>query len=92
MNFVNSNATKTTCWQKYKELELISDTVPAPQASIKFAFGLKQAWRLLLVALTQELVYEQQVEYLQRCWTENEIEQNQEADPNTLQKLWILMN
>lgn len=90
MKFLHRNTNEASCWQIYKTLELIPDVVENPQANrLKFAFGLGQAWRLLLVALTQELVYnDQQIEYLERCWAVNELE----ASANTLQKLWTLMN
>lgn len=90
MKFSHHNTTESPYWHTYKALELISDAVEDPQANcLKFSFGLKQIWRLLLVALTQELVYDdQRIEYLERCWAVNELE----AYANTLQKLWALMN
>ena len=72
---------------------MIPNSVPNPHANkLSFRFGLDLAWRLLVVALTQELVCEQQVEYLERCWTENRFEPHDNKGSNTLQKLWTLMN
>lgn len=92
MKFLHRHASETSCWQSYKALELIPDAVLPKTNTLKFAFGLNQVWRLLLVALTQELVYEQQIEYLERCWTVNCFELDADTGSNTLQKLWTLMN
>ena len=92
MKFLHGNTPQTSCWQTYKALELIPDAVGDPPAKkLSFGFGLDQIWRHLLVALTQELVYEQQIEYLERCWAVNLLQPN-DTESNTLQKLWTLMN
>jgi len=86
------HTTAASSWQTYKALELIPATVP-PQANKLSFTGLHQIWRLLLTALTQELVYhDQKIEYLERCWAENLSQQNDSPNLTTLQKLWTLMN
>lgn len=92
MQFLHGNTPKTSCWQAYKALELIPDAVPPQANRLNFAFGLNQIWRLLLVALTQELVDEQQIEYLERCWAVNHVEPEGSTGANTLKKLLTLMN
>ena len=86
------NPTNNAQWQTYKHLELIPDSVPNPDASVSaFTFGLNLAWRSLLSLLMDELVDEQQVEYIERCWALNE--SGQRANPSSpLQRLWVLMN
>lgn len=80
-------------WQTYKQLELIPDSVPNPYASgSAFTFGLSLAWRSLLSLLMDELVDEQQVEYIERCWTLNEFGQGDKSPSSPLQRLWVLMN
>lgn len=85
-------------WQTYKQLELIPDSVPNPDAKVatfKFGlvkFGLGRAWRSLLSLLIDELVdQEQQVEYIERCWALNEFGEK-DNPTSSLQRLWVLMN
>lgn len=93
MKFLHHNITEKTQWENYKELELIPHSTPEPQGDKQaFAFGLDWAWKVLIVALTRELVYEQQIEYLQRCWDLNDFEPNTDKKSHTWQQLWILMN
>ena len=93
MKFLHRNITEKTQWEKYKELELIPSSISEPQTDKQaFAFGLERVWKVLIVALTRELVYEQQVEYLQRCWNLNDFEPNIDKKSHTWQQLWILMN
>jgi hypothetical protein len=54
-------------WQLYKKLEDLPEITPEPIAEPKLTLPLRQAWKLLLNLLTQELVYEQQIEFLERC-------------------------
>lgn len=77
-------------WLTYRQLELISDGVPDPEQPA-FAFGLNFLWRGLLNLLSEELVDEQRVEYLDRCWQLNETEARQQSPTTTLQRLWTLM-
>lgn len=93
MKSLHRNINEKSQWDNYKELELIPNSIPEPQTNKQtFAFGLDRVWRVFIVALTQELIYEQQVEYLQRCWDLNDFEAETDTKSNTLHKLWILMN
>ncbi|NDJ17340.1 hypothetical protein [Myxacorys almedinensis] len=89
MQFLNPNS--DVQWQSYKALELIPDVIQnSPTTGSRFTFGLGWAWALLLTLLADELVEEQTVEYLDRCWSHDESE---EPSPSkTLQRLWALMN
>lgn len=80
-----------THWNVYRQLELIPDTVPDPQADAGFNFGLDRIWGKLLSLLADELVEEQQVEYLERCFALNESGQGEKSASSTLQRLWVLM-
>lgn len=79
-------------WQRYKALELIPESAPAPQTP---RFDLTQpialAWRSLLDALAREQFYEQRTEYLERCWMLN-YEEPYAGEARSLQKLWKLMD
>jgi hypothetical protein len=92
------NATKgerfmKTQWERYKELELIPDSAPAPKASkFKIVLPLVVGWRSLLNALAREQVYEQRTEYLERCWALNYSEPYTAEPAKSLQKLWMLMD
>ncbi len=79
-------------WQAYKQLELLPVSVPNPSAkTLKFRLGLDLAWRSLVSLLVDELVdQEQQVEYLERCWT-LEFGRKDPSPATTLQRLWTLM-
>lgn len=85
--------TSNSQWQNYQQLELIPNRVPNPHHKTStFTFGLDFAWRVLISLLVDELVdREQQIEYLERCWANQEFEQ-QENSANSLRKLWLLMN
>ncbi|GFE69758.1 hypothetical protein [Chroococcus sp. FPU101] len=54
-------------WQLYKKLEGLPEATPEPVAEPELTLPLRQAWKLLIDLLTQELVYEQQIEFLERC-------------------------
>lgn len=77
-------------WLTYRQLELISDSVSNPEQPT-FAFGLNFLWRGLLNLLSEELVDEQRVEYLDRCWQLDETEVGRQSPTTTLQRLWTLM-
>ena len=79
-------------WQAYKQLELVPDWVLNPSASASnFQFGLDRLWRSLISLLADELVdREQQVEYLERCWTSEM--GHEDSSASTLHQLWTLMN
>lgn len=67
MHSLNHNPENSYQWQSYKQLELLSDWTPAP-APPKIGLGMPFLWRSLLSLLIDELVSEQRVEYLERCW------------------------
>lgn len=77
-------------WHTYRQLELIPNSVPQPNTG-SFAFGLDFLWRGLLNLLAEELVDEQRVEYLDRCWTLDETTVGQQTPTVMLQRLWSLM-
>ena len=89
MKFQHHNSAKKSHWQTYKALELIPDSTPNPQANKRsFAFGLDHLWRLVLVALTEEMLDEQQVEHLERCWALNADELLTTVNANGWCRLW----
>lgn len=81
-----------TQWQTYKELELLPDSVSQQETNKSIMLPLRAAWRLLIHALANELVFEQQIEYLERCWTLGESEPYTAVKSKTWHKLWTLMN
>lgn len=77
-------------WQLYKQLELIPDSVSqSPTKQTVVVFPLKIVWRVLINALANELVYEQQVEYLERCLAQSQTELH--PTNNTWHSLWNLI-
>jgi hypothetical protein len=69
MNSLHRSFNNDSRWQFYKRLELLSDSTPNPDQTIfKINLGLAFVWRSLLSLLVDELVNEQRVEYLERCW------------------------
>jgi hypothetical protein len=91
MNFLSHQSDSESQWQAYQRLELIPDSVSQPTlAATTPTWGLGWLWRGLLHLLMDELVVEQQVEYLERCWYHNASEQKHDSR-NTLQRLWVLM-
>lgn len=66
-------------WQLYKKLEGLPEITPEPIAEPELTLPLRQAWKLLLNLLTQELVYEQQIEFLERC-LEQDLIKNQRSN------------
>jgi hypothetical protein len=90
MNFLSDKPGNEFRWQAYQELELLPDSVSQPNSTaIKPIWGLTQVWRGFLNLLMDELVTEQQIDYLERCWSLNESEQH--SSRNTLKRLWVLM-
>jgi hypothetical protein len=92
MKYFSNNLTNDFQWQNYKQLELIPNSVQNPyNFSPSYLFGFAVAWRKLISLLVDELVTEQQVEYLERCWKLDKF--GQQEDPSqSLQRLWTLMN
>ena len=80
-------------WQRYKELELVSDTISAPKRHRFKLFSLAVAWRSLVNTLMWEHFYEQRTDYLERCWQLNEQENLEKSEISlALQQLWMLIN
>lgn len=87
------NTTEGVNWQTYKELELIPNSAPSPQArSVDLTLPLVAAWRSLLNVLAREQVYGHCTEYLERCWSMNYAEPYTPGTSKPLQKLWMLMD
>jgi hypothetical protein len=89
MNFLSRNSVNSSQWNAYKQLEQIPDTVSNPNRT-KLTPGLNLFWRPLLSLLIDELVEEQRVEYLDRCWSLNESGQKQSRS-NSLRRFWELI-
>lgn len=91
MNSLSQDSILDCQWQRYRQLELIPETVPNPHID-NYSFGLGWIWRSFLHSLIDELIEEQQVEYLTRCWSLDEFGEGETSSPNTLQRLWKLMS
>jgi hypothetical protein len=93
MKFLRHNITNGDRWQDYKQLELIPDkTLKSNVDRPRFLFGLDLAWQTLLSLLVDELVEEQQVEYLERCWNLDEFGQSKQNNSSFLKRFWMLIN
>jgi hypothetical protein len=93
MKYLNHNSTKGSQWDVYKQLELIPESVSQPvERPNHFVSGLNSLWRPLLGVLIDELVEEQRVEYLDRCWSLNEFGKGEKSPSNSLQRFWVLIN
>lgn len=90
MQSQNFDCSNSSSWETYRRLELIPDSVT--KSPPRFAFGVDWFWKGLLYLLVNELVDEQQVEYLDRCWALNEADGVNRPAATTLQRLWVLMN
>ncbi|NES95602.1 MAG: hypothetical protein F6K32_10290 [Desertifilum sp. SIO1I2] len=92
MESLSHNSTQGYHWQLYKRLELISNRVPDPYTSrLQLKWGVDRAWRSLLNLLVDELIEEQQVEYLERCLALDESKETQASLTKTLKRIWRLM-
>ena len=83
MKYVNDrqNEIDRDRWEAYQQLELVPDPIDNPDRHRGgFKFGIdspverlcQRVWRTLLGLLVDELVTEQQIDYLDRCWEANE--------------------
>ncbi len=80
-------------WDAYKQLELVPDNIDRPHRErIPFKFGIERAWRVLVSLLMDELVTEQKVEYLDRCWEANAIEVSKRSPSQTLKRFLMLIS
>ncbi|MGB3536422.1 MAG: hypothetical protein WBA13_23245 [Microcoleaceae cyanobacterium] len=77
-----------SAWETYKRLEGLPTDLPQPP-SPHVTLGTQYLWRKLLDLLADELVYDQQVEFLERCWLQD---YSFCQKPVSLQQLWTLMN
>jgi hypothetical protein len=76
-------------WEAYKQLELVSDPIDnSDRHRGGFKFGIDLVWRTLLGLLVDELVTEQQIDYLDRCWGANE---DDRSPSKTLQRFLTLI-
>jgi hypothetical protein len=75
-------------WQLYKELELIPDSIAERSTKGLVLIPLQLAWKVFIDALANELVYEQQIEYLERCLAH---QSDRDLTKKTWRKLWSLM-
>lgn len=92
MQFLSHSSIHDSQWQAYKRLEAIPDFVRDPRIpEFRSIFGLGRLWRGLLHLLVDELVDEQQVEYLERCWALDVSGQSKKSPDHSLHRLWILM-
>jgi hypothetical protein len=85
-------------WEAYKQLELVTDEIDRPdrhRGSSKFGIDspverlCQRAWRTLLGLLIDELVTEQQIDYLDRCWDADEKDR---SPSKTLQRFLTLIS
>lgn len=92
MKISSDRSTKDFQWAAYQQLELIPESVSNPADGPRpLTSGLNLFWRPLLALLIDELVEEQRVEYLNRCWSLNEFGEG-DSSSSSLQRLWTLMN
>jgi hypothetical protein len=60
-------------------------------SSLRFKFGVDSAWSLLTSLLVDELVDEQRIEYLERCWAQDNPSRDSKSRSNQFKQLWSLM-
>lgn len=90
---LNHSSTNGSRWDVYRQMELIPESVPqAVERPNGLVSGLNLLWRPLLGLLIDELVEEQRVEYLDRCWSLNEFGKGEKSPSHPLQRFWILIN
>jgi hypothetical protein len=75
-------------WETYKRLEDLPTDLPQPSSSA-LTWGTQHLWRKLQDLLADELVHEQKVEFLERCWFRDYSPRQKSV---TLRQLWQLMN
>ncbi len=80
MKYLDHNKTQRDRdrWEAYKQLELVSDKIDRHHGGFKFGIDspverlCQRLWRTLITLLVDELVTEQQIDYLDRCWDATE--------------------
>ncbi len=85
----NTSVTTQSQWQEYCRLEGLPETSPHPYLeSPKFTFGLRRFWKGLLSLLVDELVEDQRIDYLERCWSDS----SALSRTRSLKQLCVLMD
>lgn len=93
MKHLSHNLTNDSQWQNYKQLELIPNSAKNPyNTSPSFLFGFAIAWRKLISLLMDELVEEQKIEYLERCWFLEQFAEQKESPSKSLQRFLTLLS
>ncbi len=93
MRFLDLSAKDGSQWSVYRKLELIPESVPDPSGKPNYGISaFRLCWRKLLHLMIDELVEEERVEYLDRCWALDEFGQGEQSPTGSLQRLWMLMN
>ena len=92
MKFSVHNTASGSQWDDYQELELIpSESNPAHRKHYLTSW-LNVVWRPLLALLMDELVEEQRVDYLDRCWSLQASSDGDRSSSNSLRRFWKLIN
>jgi hypothetical protein len=77
-------------WKAYKQLELVPDEIDnSDRHGGSFKFGIDKVWRTLITLLVDELVTEQQIDYLDRCWG---VDRKDRSPSKTLQRFLTLIS
>lgn len=93
MAFPDQKLTSRSQWRSYQQLELIPEMISNPvDRANPFTSALNKLWRPLLNLLMDELVEEQRVEYLDRCWALDEFDEADPLSSKSLQRFWTLIN
>jgi hypothetical protein len=93
MKFLDHKSTDSSQWEFYKQLEMIPECIPSPlDRANHFSSLLNLCWRPLLGLLIDELIPEQRVDYLERCWTLNELEEGNKSQSNSLHRFFVLIS
>ena len=92
MKFSIHNTTSGSQWDAYQELELIPSGSNPAHRKHSFTSWLNVVWRPLLALLIDELVEEQRVEYLDRCWSLQASDDGNRSTTNSLQRFWNLID
>ncbi len=90
MTFINRRLTEEQR-KAYKQLELIPEAVCMRSNVPLWGFGLVPAWKKLLSLLLDELVAEQRVEYLERCFALDEFGHGKQSPDSSLQRFLVLI-
>ncbi len=92
MKSLDPKFTTNLQWDIYKNLEMIPVSAPNPSRRANhFSSVLNFGWRPLLGLLIDELVEDQRVEYLDRCWSLKEFEGDDNSQPSPLHQFFVLI-